>query len=70
MDKEHVKGAADEVVGKTKEVVGHTVGNKKLETEGKADQIEGAAHKAAGDVKDVGQEAIDSVVNAPSKLSR
>jgi uncharacterized protein YjbJ (UPF0337 family) len=52
MDKEHVKGAADNAVGKTKEAVGHAVGNKKLETEGKVDQVKGAAHNAAGDVKD------------------
>jgi hypothetical protein len=35
MDKEHVKGATDNAVGKTKEVAGHVTGNKKLETEGK-----------------------------------
>jgi uncharacterized protein YjbJ (UPF0337 family) len=52
MDKEHVKGAVDNAVGKTKETAGHAVGNKKLETEGKVDQAKGAAHKAAGDVKD------------------
>jgi uncharacterized protein YjbJ (UPF0337 family) len=52
MDKEHVKGAVDKAVGKTKEAVGHAIGNKKLETEGKVDQVKGAAHNAAGDVKD------------------
>jgi len=66
MDKEHVKGAADKVAGKTKEVVGHVTGNK-LETEGKVDQVKGAIHNAAGDAKDAGKEAIDSVKNAPSK---
>jgi uncharacterized protein YjbJ (UPF0337 family) len=67
MDKEHVEGAADKVVGKTKEGVGHAIGSKKLETEGKVDQVKGAAHTAAGDAKDAGKEAIDSVQNAPSK---
>ena len=52
MDKEHVKGAVDNAVGKTKEAVGHAVGSKKLETEGKVDQAKGAAHNAAGNVKD------------------
>jgi uncharacterized protein YjbJ (UPF0337 family) len=42
MDKEHVKGAADKVAGKTKEVAGHVIGNKKLETKGKVDQLKGA----------------------------
>ncbi len=67
MDKEHVKGAVDNVVGKTKEVAGHVIGSKKLETEGRVDEAKGAAHNAAGDMKDAGKEAIDSVKNAPSR---
>jgi uncharacterized protein YjbJ (UPF0337 family) len=45
MDKEHVKGAADKVVGKSKEVAGHVTGDKNLKTEGKVDQAKGAIHK-------------------------
>ena len=41
MDKEHVKGATDSVVGKTKEVAGHFRGNKNLETECKVDRVKG-----------------------------
>ena len=67
MDKEHVKGAADLATGKTKEVAGHVTGNKKLETEGKVDQLKGFAHSAVGDAKDAGKEAIDSVKSAPSR---
>ena len=67
MDKEHVKGAADKAAGKIKEVAGRVTGNKKLETEGKVDQVKGAVHNLAGDAKDAGKEAIDSVNNAPSK---
>ena len=67
MDKEHVRGAADKVVGKTKEVAGHVTGDKKLETEGKLDQAKGTIHEKVGDVKDAGKEAVDSVKNAPSK---
>jgi uncharacterized protein YjbJ (UPF0337 family) len=67
MDKQHVKGAAEKTEGKIKEVAGHVTGNKKLETEGKADQVKGAARNIAGDVKDAGKEAIDSVKNAPSR---
>jgi uncharacterized protein YjbJ (UPF0337 family) len=67
MDKEHVKGATDKVVGKTKEVAGHAAGNKSLETEGKVDQVKGAVHSAAGDAKHAGEEAIEAVKNAPSK---
>ena len=55
MDKEHVKGAADKAVGKIKEAIGHVTRNKKLETEGKVDQVKGAVHTASGDAKDAGQ---------------
>ena len=48
MDKEHVKGAVDNAVGKTKEAVGHAVGSKKLETKGKIDQAKGAAQMPRG----------------------
>lgn len=67
MDNEHVKGATDTVIGKTKEAAGHVTGNKKLETEGKVDQVKGAAHNAAGDARDAGEKAIDAVKNAPSR---
>ena len=67
MNEQHVKGAADKVAGKTKEVAGHVTGSKKLETEGKVDQVKGAVHNAAGEVKDAGKEAIYSVRNAPSR---
>jgi uncharacterized protein YjbJ (UPF0337 family) len=67
MDKEHVKGAADKIAGKTKEVAGHVTGNNELETKGKVDQLKGSAHSAAGDAKDAGKAAIDSVKNAPSR---
>jgi uncharacterized protein YjbJ (UPF0337 family) len=67
MDKEHVKGAADKAVGKTKEVAGQVTGNKKLEAQGKVDRVKGAVHNAAGDAKDAGKEAIDAVKNAPSR---
>jgi uncharacterized protein YjbJ (UPF0337 family) len=67
MDKDHVKGAADTVVGKTEEVVGHVTGNKKLEAEGKIDQVKGAIHNALGDAKDAGKKTIDSIKKAASK---
>jgi uncharacterized protein YjbJ (UPF0337 family) len=57
MNNEHVKGAADTVVGKAKEVAGRVSGDKKLEISGKADQVKGAAHNAAGDAKDAVKEA-------------
>lgn len=57
MDKEHVKGYADQVKGAVKDTVGHATGNKKMETEGKFDKAKGEAHKVAGDVKDAARDA-------------
>ncbi|MEO7028618.1 MAG: CsbD family protein [Acidobacteriaceae bacterium] len=52
MNNEHVKGAAEKGEGKIKEAAGQVTGNKKLENEGKADQVKGAVHNKAGDAKD------------------
>jgi uncharacterized protein YjbJ (UPF0337 family) len=52
MNNEHVKGAVEKGKGKIEEAAGHVTGNKKLENEGKVDQVKGAVHNAAGDVKD------------------
>ncbi len=52
MNKEHLKGAAEKGKGKIKEAAGHLTGNKKLEVEGRIDQVKGVVHNVAGDVKD------------------
>ena len=67
MNQQHAKGAADKVAGKIKEFAGRVTGNKKLETEGKVDQVKGAIHNAAGDAKDAGKKAIDTLKKSPSK---
>ena len=59
MDREHVKGAADKVKGAIKDTAGKVTGDKKLQTEGKADKVKGGAHKVAGDVKDAARDATD-----------
>jgi uncharacterized protein YjbJ (UPF0337 family) len=52
MDKDRVKGSAKIVKGKIKEAVGKAVGDSKVESEGKADKIEGKIQNAVGDLKD------------------
>jgi uncharacterized protein YjbJ (UPF0337 family) len=52
MDREHVKGAADNAKGAIKDTAGKLMGDKELQTEGKLDKAKGAAHNAVGDVKD------------------
>jgi uncharacterized protein YjbJ (UPF0337 family) len=61
MDRQHAKGVVDNLVGKTKETAGHAIGNKKLETEGKVQQLRGALHAAAGDAKDAARDIVDRV---------
>ena len=48
MDKDRVVGAAKEIKGAVKQVVGRAVGDAKLESEGKADKIEGKVQNAFG----------------------
>jgi uncharacterized protein YjbJ (UPF0337 family) len=61
MDKEHAKGAIDSLVGKTKEAAGRATGNRKLEIEGKAQQVKGAMHNAAGNAKDAAKDLVGRV---------
>lgn len=67
MEKEHVTGAAEKVKGKVEEVTGHVTGNKKLENEGKLDEVKGSLHNAIGNAKETGKDAIDSVKNARNR---
>jgi uncharacterized protein YjbJ (UPF0337 family) len=52
MDKDRVKGSAKIVKGRIKQAVGKAVGDSKLESEGKADKIEGKVQNAVGGLKD------------------
>jgi uncharacterized protein YjbJ (UPF0337 family) len=52
MDKDRIIGSAKEVKGKIKEAVGKAVGDAKLESEGKADRVEGKVQNVIGGLKD------------------
>jgi uncharacterized protein YjbJ (UPF0337 family) len=52
MDKDRVEGLAKEIKGKTKEIAGKVLGDVKLESDGKADQVAGKIQNAVGGVKD------------------
>ena len=51
MDKDRIRGSAEQAKGKVKEVVGK-VTDSKLEGEGKADQFKGKVQNAVGGLKD------------------
>jgi uncharacterized protein YjbJ (UPF0337 family) len=59
MDEDRVKGAATNLGGKIKEGVGSLVGDKKLETEGQADQVKGKVQNTVGGAKDTVRDALD-----------
>jgi len=52
MDKDRLKGAANDMKGKAKEAVGKVTGDTKTEAEGKADQVKGKVQNAVGGAKD------------------
>ena len=52
MNKDQVKGAAEQAKGKIKEVAGDLTGNKSLEAEGQVDQVKGKVQKNYGDAKE------------------
>lgn len=52
MTDQHVKGAISSAKGTVKEGVGKLTGDKKLETKGKVQQVQGKAQNGLGDVQD------------------
>jgi uncharacterized protein YjbJ (UPF0337 family) len=52
MDKDRIKGSAEQAKGKVKEVVGKVAGDSKTEAEGKADQVKGKVRNTVGGLKD------------------
>jgi uncharacterized protein YjbJ (UPF0337 family) len=52
MDKDRIKGSAEQAKGKLKEVAGKVTGDSKLESEGHADQLKGKIQNAVGGIKD------------------
>jgi uncharacterized protein YjbJ (UPF0337 family) len=65
MNKDQIKGRAEEAKGKIKEVAGRAVGNERLESEGLADQATGKVRSSVGDarenVKDAAQKLVDKL---------
>ena len=57
MNKDQVKGATKDAVGKVQEAAGKLVGNKKQQAKGMLKQAEGEAQKAYGDTKEVLKDA-------------
>ncbi len=52
MDKDRIKGSAEQAKGAVKEAVGKITGDSKLESEGKTDKAAGKIQNAIGGLKD------------------
>lgn len=52
MDKDRVKGSAQQAKGAVKEVAGKVTGDAKLQSEGKTDKVAGKIRNAIGGLKD------------------
>jgi uncharacterized protein YjbJ (UPF0337 family) len=52
MDKDRIKGSAEQAKGKVKEWAGKITGDSKTEAEGKADQVKGKVQNMIGGIKD------------------
>ena len=52
MNKDHVKGAANQATGEIKQQVGKLTGDKTLEVKGHARELKGKLQQRVGDAKD------------------
>ena len=52
VDKDRIKGSAEQAKGKVKEWAGKATGDKKTEAEGKAEQVKGKVRNTVGGLKD------------------
>jgi uncharacterized protein YjbJ (UPF0337 family) len=57
MDKDRVKGMAQQGKGAMKEAAGKVMGDEKLKAEGKMDKMEGKVRNAVGGMKDAVRDA-------------
>ena len=52
MDRDRIKGAANQAKGQMKDTAGKLTGDAKLQAEGKADKMKGKVQNAVGGAKD------------------
>jgi uncharacterized protein YjbJ (UPF0337 family) len=57
MDKDRVKGSAQQIGGSIKETTGKALGDEKMKHEGRMDQVEGKIRNTVGGMKDTIREA-------------
>ncbi len=70
MDKDRVKGKAEDIKGRIKRQVGEWTGDEKTQAEGAAEQAKGKIQNAWGKVKDAGRDVLDQQQQEPNKGKR
>ena len=59
MNKDRIEGSIEQAKGMVKEAAGKAVGDSKLETEGKTQQVAGKVQNAVGGFKDAVKDAVN-----------
>jgi uncharacterized protein YjbJ (UPF0337 family) len=65
MNKDQIKGRAEQVKGKVVEIAGNVVGSDKLKTQGKVEQLAGKVRSGLGDAKEAVKDKLNKVTNRP-----
>lgn len=63
MDKDRIKGKAEDIAGRVKRQAGEWTGNEQTQAEGAADQLKGKARNMMGKAKDAARDAADDLRN-------
>ncbi|HEX2329901.1 MAG TPA: CsbD family protein [Candidatus Angelobacter sp.] len=70
MDKDRIKGAAEDMKGRVKRQVGEWTGDDKAQAEGAADQIKGKTQNAVGKMKDAVRNVADDAKRDDRDIDR
>jgi len=61
MDKDEIKGKAEQIKGAAKEKIGQVTGDEELEAEGTVDRATGQVREKVGEAKDKVKRAVDEL---------
>lgn len=70
MDKDRIKGKAEDVAGRIKRQAGEWTGDKEAQSEGAMDQLKGKARNAMGKMKDAARDAADDTRGEDKDIDR
>lgn len=70
MDKKNLEGSWDHLKGRVKETAGVATGDRKLEGEGKLDQVKGKIKDAAGNLREGIKDKLDDLDRPKDDLDR